>query len=364
VKKHIVFTVINDLTYDQRMARICATLAISGYEVTLIGRLLGNSVPLLSQAYKQRRIKCFFNRGPIFYIEYQIRLFFVLLFIRCDMYTAIDWDTLLPNTLVAIIKSRKLAVDAHEYFTEVPEVKDRPFIKYCWHMVAKYCLPTTTLRFTVSMSLAEELERVYKVPFEVIRNVPSKKSVLQDDRNKKIIIYQGDLNPGRGIEPCIKAMKHVDAMLYIAGDGPMMQALKILAKQEGVADKVVFYGYINATELHELTSNAWLGINLLDSTSKSYYFSLSNKFFNYVQARIPQLCSKLPEYAYLNTIHQVAIFCEYDAQNIASAINNLMQNATQYEAIKQATAVAAAEWNWENEKQLLISLYDQAFAHR
>lgn len=346
------------------MMRTCTALAEHGYDVTLIGRKLHNSQPLSQQPYKQRRIKCIFNSGPLFYIEYQIRLFFVLLFIRCDMYTAIDWDTLLPNTLVAIIKSRKLAVDAHEYFTEVPEVKDRTFVKNCWHLVAKYCLPNAKLRYTVSFSLAEEFERIYNLPFDVIRNMPLSKKMDAVAEQNKIIIYQGDLNPGRGIEPCIKAIKGLDVTLYVAGDGPMMDSLKSLAFQEGVANQVVFCGYLHAAELHVLTSKAWLGINLLDHSSKSYYYSLSNKFFNYVQARIPQLCSKLPEYTYLNGIHQVALFVDYDAHAIASAISNLMQDSTKYQSLKQATNIAATEWNWENEKQLLTSLYDQAFAHR
>jgi glycosyltransferase involved in cell wall biosynthesis len=363
VKKHIVFTVINDLSYDQRMMRICNALAEHGYDVTIIGRRFTNSKPLIKQQYKQRRIRCVFNNGPLFYIEYQIKLFFTLLFIQCDMYAAVDWDTLLPNTMVALIKSRKLAVDAHEYFTEVPEVKDRPFIKRCWHLVAKYCLPNTILRYTVSLSLAEELERVYEIPFAIIRNVPLKKSTNTYTTEEKFIIYQGDLNPGRGIEPCIKALKHVDMKLHIAGDGPLMNTLKNLALQEGVSEKLIFWGYLNPPELHDLTSKAWLGINLLDSTSKSYYYSLSNKFFNYVQANIPQLCSKLPEYIYLNGRYQVAMFADYDAQAIIEAINNLIQHPTQYQLLKQATNQAASEWNWENEKQLLISLYDQAFAH-
>ncbi|MCC6724648.1 MAG: glycosyltransferase, partial [Saprospiraceae bacterium] len=44
--KRIICTVSNDLSYDQRMIRICSTLANAGYEVTLLGRKLPDSIPL------------------------------------------------------------------------------------------------------------------------------------------------------------------------------------------------------------------------------------------------------------------------------------------------------------------------------
>jgi uncharacterized protein (DUF302 family) len=44
--KKITFTVTNDLTYDQRMQRICASVANAGYDVLLIGRKLQGSLPL------------------------------------------------------------------------------------------------------------------------------------------------------------------------------------------------------------------------------------------------------------------------------------------------------------------------------
>ena len=41
--KKIIFTVTNDLTYDQRMLRICTTLAKENYEIQLVGRQLETS---------------------------------------------------------------------------------------------------------------------------------------------------------------------------------------------------------------------------------------------------------------------------------------------------------------------------------
>ena len=74
MSKSIFFTVTTELTYDQRMIRICSSLASAGYDITLVGRKLKSSIPLSAQPFKQKRINCFFEKGKLFYAEYNIRL--------------------------------------------------------------------------------------------------------------------------------------------------------------------------------------------------------------------------------------------------------------------------------------------------
>nr|HPI55391.1 hypothetical protein [Chitinophagaceae bacterium] len=80
--KRIVLTVTTDLNFDQRMIRIATTLANAGYDVLLIGRLKPNSKPLQDRTYRQKRLPVFFQKGPAFYTEYNLRLFFYLLWVR------------------------------------------------------------------------------------------------------------------------------------------------------------------------------------------------------------------------------------------------------------------------------------------
>ncbi len=364
LEKHITFTVTNDLCYDQRMMRICSTLAEYGYQVTLIGRRLKHSKILGSTNYSQKRIRCFFNRGFLFYAEYNIRLFFVLLFTRTDIYGAIDLDTIAPNCLVAIIKSRPFVYDAHEFFTEVPEVANRGKVKAIWDMVGKLCIPQAERCYTVSESLSEQLSNHYKTPFEVVRNMPFKKHIEPKTKDEKILIYQGDLNIGRGLELYIESMQHIDAKLIIAGNGPLYHELIALAKKLNVSERVNFTGYLDADTLHKVTSTAVIGLNLLQADSLSYYYSLSNKFFNYIQAGIPQLCSAFPEYIILNNTYKVAKLIPYDVASVVEACNNWLINENDYMQIAKHCVEAAKELNWENEKQVLISLYDETIAHR
>ena len=117
--KRIVFTVTNDLSYDQRMQRICTSLANAGYNILLIGRKLKNSVALKEEIFEQKRLRCFFNKGFLFYAEYNTRLFFFLLFVQMNAVCAIDLDTILPCYFVCGLRGKKRIYDAHELFTEM-----------------------------------------------------------------------------------------------------------------------------------------------------------------------------------------------------------------------------------------------------
>lgn len=170
--RRIIFTVTNDLTHDQRMHKICTSLTEAGFEVKLVGRKLKSSKPLETKAFFQHRIYVFFTKGKLFYLEYNVRLFFYLLFAKAEIFGAVDLDTIVPCVLVGKLRKKKITYDAHEYFTEVPEVVDRPVIKKIWTWVEKVFVPQVDVCYTVSSSLAELYFSRYKKIFHVIRNCP------------------------------------------------------------------------------------------------------------------------------------------------------------------------------------------------
>jgi len=135
------------------MQRICYSLATNGFNVLLVGREKSSSIALLPTPYQQKRIKCWFEKGKLFYLEYNLRLFFLLMTMPVDIISSVDLDTLLPAVLVSKIKSKACVFDAHEYFTEVPEVVNRPLTKKVWNLVANSLIPRVDIAYTVSQSL-------------------------------------------------------------------------------------------------------------------------------------------------------------------------------------------------------------------
>ena len=359
----IVCTVTNDLTYDQRMIRICSSLAKAGYEVTLVGRSRAGSLPLKKEAFEQKRLFCFFEKGKLFYLEYNLRLFLFLLFAPLDIVCAVDLDTLLPAFLISRIKHKACVYDAHEYFTEVPEVVRRPKVQRIWEWIAQWAIPRLQYAYTVGGGLARLLEERYGTPFEVIRNVPLPLTGLPEKAGKKnhrpIILYQGALNEGRGLEFAISAMKAVEgAVLWLAGEGDLSKSLRNQARAQGLEAKVHFLGFLPPSELKSLTPKAYIGLNLLENKGLSYYYSLANKAFDYVQAEVPSINMAFPEYVHLQEESEVFVLLEeLSVSGISEAINHLLADKGHYSYLQKNCRKAAKEWNWQKEEQLLLAYY-------
>ncbi len=348
------------------MQRICRTLAEQGYQVTLVGRILPHSLPLDKEIFSQKRLKCLFRKGFPFYAEYNLRLFRHLLFAPYDAVCSIDLDTLAAGCLATLLRRKKRVFDAHEYFTEVPEVKDRPFVKMIWEMVARLCLPFYKYAYTVGPGLADLFRKKYGLRFEVVRNVPVSKTLPEiiPPARPCILLYQGALNEGRGIETALEAMKYLpDVQLWLAGEGDLSASLRRQAEALGLADRVRFLGYVKPRDLTAITREAWLGINLLENRGLSYYYSLANKYFDYIQAGVPVITMDFPEYRALQSEWQVAVLLpELDAGQLANEINKLLTNKQLYLQLQNNCLAARQEWNWEREQQKLLAVWQKACA--
>lgn len=346
------------------MQRICTSLANAGYNVLLIGRRLNDSVALKQEKFQQKRLKCFFTKGFLFYAEYNLRLFFYLLFIKMDAVCAIDLDTILPCYFVSFVRGKKRVYDAHELFTEMKEVISRPAIKKRWMAIEEFVVPKFKNGYTVSYSIAEEFKKRYGLGYAVIRNLPYKKSVDQAKQQaEKFLLYQGAINEARGLENLIIAMKDVNAILVMYGDGNIFEKIKALIIENNLENKIQLKGKIAPQELETTTATAYVGINLVEPIGLNQLYSLANKFFDYVQAGIPQLTMNFPEYKKINDEHEVALLINtIKPKEITNALNILLNDAVLYERLKANCLIAADVFTWQKEEEKLLNFYKNVFA--
>jgi glycosyltransferase involved in cell wall biosynthesis len=356
--KTLLFAVTNDLSFDQRMIRICGSLSKEGYRVKLVGRKLKDSLPLSQTGYEQKRLHCFFNKGKAFYIEFNIRLFFWMIFQKMDLVCAIDLDTILPCYCISVIKGIPRVYDAHELFCEMKEVVTRPQIYRIWKAIERFAVPRFPIGYTVNQPIADILKNDYGVSYSVIRNIGRIRSNPAGIKKEKIILYQGAVNEGRYFENLIPAMKWVEAPLHIYGDGNFLEKTRELIRNNGLESKVFLMGKINPGELSRITASAWIGITLFENTGQSNYLSLANRFFDYMQSGLPQLCSNYPCYRELNDKYGFALLIEdHSPINIARQLNNLLENEVLYKALWENCLSASTKLNWENEEIALLGFY-------
>lgn len=359
-RPRVICTVTNDLSYDQRMHRIATSLVNAGWEVWLVGRVRSTSVALKEQSFTQIRLRCWIHKGFLFYAEFNIRLFFFLLRHPFHTVNTVDLDTMPAGALAGWLKGANGVFDAHEYFTEVPEVVHRPFVRRFWQLVESLFLPFYHCAYTVGPALAQLFTTKHGLNFGVIRNVPFRipTAAIKPTSSTKTVLYQGALNEGRGIEAMIDAMAYLPSHFHfvLAGEGDLSDVLREQASSLG--DRVQFLGLVEPAALKAHTQSAWLGLNLLENKGLSYYYSLANKFFDGVQARVPLLTMDFPEYRALCDQFPVALLVDQlDPKRLAQQLLELEQHPERYQAMVAACEAAAVEWNWEKEEENLLKIW-------
>lgn len=375
--QRIIFTVTNDLSYDQRMIRICTSLANNGYRITLVGRKMKQSIPLTAQPFSQKRLTCFFSKGVAFYAEYNLRLFVWLLFQKVDCICAIDLDTILPCLFISKLKRTKRVYDAHELFCEMKEIVSRPSRYKIWKRIEQFAVPKFRNGYTVCKPIADEFEKMYGVKYEVVRSVPMKSfadgrtpmnelEITTNDQQKTandfFFIYQGAVNEGRSFETLIPAMKEVKIPLQIYGDGNFLTQTKELIESNQLQKKVLLKGKLKPIDLQQITATAFAGITIFENNGLSNYLSLANRFFDYIMAGIPQICVNYPSYTQINKENEVALLIsDTNSKTITDALNLLVSDAVLYKNLKENSIKAREILNWHQEEKKIIAIYKSIF---
>jgi len=367
MSKSIIISVTNDLSFDQRVAKMCNTLIDLGFSVTLIGRQLPDSKPI-ERKYKTKRLKLHYTKGALFYAFFNFRLFFVLLFSKVDIYHSNDLDTLLANYLASIIRRKPLIYDSHEYFLGVPEIQDRPKVKRVWAAIENYIFPKLKTIITVNKSIAKLYKEDYGKELHIVRNLPTNKVVkhtksrkdLGIPTDKKIVILQGaGINVDRGSEELLEAIALSSSfLLYIIGTGGVIDILKKRALKNDLKNKVLFIGRIPYLEMMQYTLNADVGVTLDKDTNINYRFSLPNKIFDYMKAGIPVLASNLTEVANIIDSYKVGLVIpNHNPKTILEGLKTLTNNKKQQEKFSKNGKQAIKTLNWETEVEPIRELY-------
>lgn len=352
--------VTNDLVTDRRVLRHAATLGSTGYDVVLVGR-------------KELHVRS--KRGWRFYAEYNVRLCWRLLRSKTDVVWANDTDTLLGSYVAVRVKNmglgvrnfvsrskvrrRLLVMDAHELFPEVPELVGRNRVKRVWECIERCIMPKCDALLTVCQSIADYYKGRYGVEMTVVRNVGKMKEDLrvsnwQTRSEAPLLLYQGAVNLGRGVDWAIDALEFLpDCRLVVAGGGDLLEEMKAYAAAKPWAGRIEFLGRRTPEELERLTPLASVGLVMLEDKGLNYHYALPNRIGDFVAAGVPMVVSDLPEMAaVVNRYHVGAVMEGTGARSLAQAVRRVLSR----EWGEADFAEARKEMDWDKEKEKLLQM--------
>ncbi len=361
-RKKIIISAFSNLYTDQRIEKVCHTLHESGYEIQLIGNNW-NGAEEMSRSYPFSRIRLASKSLKTAYFEFNWKLYWTLKK-KADKNTILhanDLDALLPNYFVARQLQIPLVFDSHEIFSEMPAVQGKMSQKL-WRYLEKSVIPDIRFMITASRSYAHWFKNKYGIDAVVVQNAPKRSTKIPEipDNHPKILLYQGVINPFRGIDKAILAMHHLDDVLFkIAGDGPKKKEYEELVTCENLQDRVHFLGKLLPEDLRKITLTADCGMSIEENGGASYFYSLPNKVLDCIQARVPLILSGLPELQNIRQQFDIGeIIRDHQPENIAEAVKTVIGRGRKnyLPELEKAAHVLC----WENEEVRLLNVFEKA----
>jgi glycosyltransferase involved in cell wall biosynthesis len=215
------------------------------------------------------------------------------------------------------------------------------------------------LGYTENDGYAAAYQKMYGVNYFTLMNSPYlKEAPVLDEKDQRSLIYQGVIEKGRGFEGLVPAMENVPAHVTICGSGSFLPAVKKEIRDRKLSDKFDFKGFVLPEQLSQYTRQAYIGLNLNDNLGASFFLSLSNRFFDYMHAGIPQLTMNYPENKKINDQFEIGILIDdLNPGTIADGLNTLLTDKALYTRLQHNCLKAREVYNWNTEEKKLIHFY-------
>ena len=295
-----------------------------------------------------------------------------------DIYHAHDVSALPACYIAARLHHKPIIYEAHEMpLFERPLSgmgRSRRWLHKLLGVLLAHIEPRCAGIITASPPIVEEIRSRYGVPeVALIRSVPEYRAIPKSDRLRqclglkpelRIALYQGYLQPNRGLDRLVRAATFLeqDIVIVMMGKnvGTTLAQLEALIASEGVADRVKILPPVPYGELLDWTASADIGLNVAspDYSLNVRYF-LPNKLFEYLMAGLPVLTSPLEAMVDVVKTHDVGqVLSSLAPADIGEAINRMLADPVGL-AHQRSNALEAArnDFYWEKESLRLIHLY-------
>lgn len=285
-----------------------------------------------------------------------------------DIYHSNDLNTLPQGVICAKFKlfnRKRLIYDSHEVQTSRTGYDSKLYGK-----MESFLLKFVDQMIVENHTRAKYNEDLYGFYPKVVHNYPfvQKKEIEKIDlhemldisKDEKILLYQGGIQTGRGLENLVKAAPHfTEGTLVFIGDGRIKNKLIQLTEDMNLSHKVKFLPKVPLTDLPKYTKNAYLGFQVLNNVCFNHYSASSNKLFEYMMAGVPVIACDFPEIKKVVEKEETGILVDsHDIESIAKGVNYLLSNPLLRDELGKNSEIASNKYNWLNEKDKFIAIYE------
>jgi len=365
-KKKVLITFLGNINYDTRSKNLYDTFSANNFDVEFIG------FDWMTEGFTETQgdISIFkLKKGFLslsFYLKFIWHIKLKLLNTKASIIFAEDIYTLPFAVIFGKLKRAKIYYDSRELFGYLAGLKEKKFKQAFWKLTEKIFIKKADYVMVTGPMDGKFLKDEYRLKnIILLRNLPryykptlqlDLRSHLNIDKSKKIILYQGVLLKGRGIEKVFSVLDELPNHVFvIAGGGEYEEHYKKFAVQMNIAHQVFFLGKLTQEELPKITTSVDIGVSLIENISVSYYYALPNKLFEYIMAEVPVITSNLPQMKEIVDEYDVGFAVNIDNKDeLISAIKTLSEDSDLYQSKKQNCHIASQELNWEKEVTALL----------
>ncbi|MBD3241953.1 MAG: glycosyltransferase [Chitinivibrionales bacterium] len=316
-------------------------------------------------------------RGKWFFIRYVAALSAKLVGIRAKLYQAVDPVTLPSARLAAMRHNTRYCYFSLEFFQGADQLVGRPLTRYLWRVAEKFGIENAEATAVVCRSAGGQLSDLFRIATpHVVRNVPPAAEYAGESStglreqlglgpDARLVLYKGDIAPGRGLVPCLRAMSGVENVhLALVGDGRHGRDLANLAGELGLQDRVHFQGRVESREFPPLLRQADMGHVMHENIGANMPYTLPSKLFDYLHAGLPVLCGNQGEMASIVRRGNLGWVVDPGHQpSVADALTALTQcSPSELRAYRRRARVAAQEYCWELERVAYLEYIRDALA--
>lgn len=223
-----------------------------------------------------------------------------------------------------------IVFDAHEYAPSEFELNRawRHLIRPSIRWICEKYIHRTSEGMAVSSGIADLYERNFGGSFTVITNAPPraelKPTAVSPERIR--LVHWGAADPQRRLELMIQLMEHLDErftldLILVPGDAKYIEQL---VQTSSTLPRIRFRSPVPMRSLPDFGNNFDLGVFLLPPQHPNQLYTLPNKFFEFVQARLGLVIGPSPEMADLvNTYELGVVASSFVPEDIAATLNGL-----------------------------------------